>query len=155
EIAQVVERRTRAPEVALLLDRCGLGVALSHDQATQDAAILAGYLLPRRIADVIAERNATIGLRLGQEDAPPVVRHPDEAELRPAVAIAADGRREIDLVGLEAFGPHLVPPVEEARLPLLERAQQAAVFAQVDVVRNPLEVIDARHHTLLRSNSLR
>src|SRR2546428_3603803 len=50
---------------------------------------------------------------------------------------------------------HVPPPLEDFRLPLLQGAVQAAVLAQVDVVRDPLRVVDAGHHTLLRSNSLR
>src|SRR5439155_20824508 len=62
---------------------------------------------------------------------------------------------QVDVPGLEALRPHRVPPVQVARLPFLERAQQAAVVGQADVVGDALGVIDARHHTLLRSNSAR
>src|SRR5207245_1395848 len=50
---------------------------------------------------------------------------------------------------------HLHPPVEELRLPVLERALEPAIVTQPDVVGDALAVIDGRHHTLLRSNSLR
>ena len=47
EVAEVVERRAGAAEMALLLDRRGLGVALGDDEATEGAAVLARHLLPR------------------------------------------------------------------------------------------------------------
>src|SRR5271165_3667877 len=40
KVAQVVQRRTRPAEMPLLLDRRRLGVALRHDQTTQDTAML-------------------------------------------------------------------------------------------------------------------
>ena len=39
----------------LLLDRRGLGVALRDDDAAQVRAMLAGHVLPRRLALVLAE----------------------------------------------------------------------------------------------------
>src|SRR6185369_9035910 len=65
------------------------------------------------------------------------------------------GGPEIDVLGLEALGAHLHPPVEELRMPLFERALQPPVVGEAHVVRDALAVVDAGHHTLLRSNSLR
>src|SRR5271156_1677623 len=62
KIAQVVERRARAAQMPLLLDRRGLGVALRHDQAAQDSAMLARHFAPDRLTLVLAERNPPLGL---------------------------------------------------------------------------------------------
>src|SRR6266498_413794 len=50
EVAQVVDARAGVAEVALLLDRRWLGVALHHHQPAQRVAELAGDLLPDRLA---------------------------------------------------------------------------------------------------------
>ena len=47
-----------------------------------------------------------------------------------------------------ALRPDVAPPVDEVRLPLLERALQRAVFAEVDVVGDLLAVVDGGHGTL-------
>src|SRR5262249_32747160 len=86
------------------------------------------------------------------EDAPAVVRHLHVIEVRPAFVIDADCGAEIDLIGLEAFGAHLLPPIDELRLPRLERALELLVVGEVDVVRDTLG-IDDRAHVLLQSNS--
>ena len=57
QVAQVVQARRGGAEVALLLDRGGLGVALDDDQPPQVAAVLAGHLLPGGLALVLAERD--------------------------------------------------------------------------------------------------
>ena len=152
EVAEVVERRARPPELALLLDRGGLGVALGDDEPAERAAVLAGHVLPRRLAPVGAEADRPAGLGLGQEDPPAVLGHLHVVEVGPALRVDADRRAEVDVVGLEALGPHVVPPLEEPRLPLLQRPQQAPVLVEADVVGDALLVVDG-HHTLLRSNS--
>ena len=66
QVAQVVQRRRGEPEQALLLDRRRLGVALRDDDAAQVGAVLAGHLLPRRLAHVVAEVDLAVrvaGLR--------------------------------------------------------------------------------------------
>ena len=55
EVAEIVERRARPPELALLLDRRGLGVPLRDDQPPESPAVLARHVLPRRLAAVDAE----------------------------------------------------------------------------------------------------
>src|ERR1700690_3545457 len=57
QVAHVVERGRGLPEIALLLDRSGLGVALDHYQAAQHSAVFAGYFLPSVLALVHAEWN--------------------------------------------------------------------------------------------------
>src|SRR5262249_44743342 len=140
---------------ALLLDRRGLRIALGHDQPAEHAAILARHVLPHGGAEMVAEADRAARLRLGEEQAPAVLRHLDVVELRPALRVDAHGGPEIDVLGLKAVGTHLHPPVEELRMPLFERALQAAVAGEADVVRDALAVVDTGHHTLLRSNSLR
>ena len=56
-VAHVVERGRGLAEMALLLDRGRLGVALDDDQAAQHGAVFARHLLPGRLAEVLAERN--------------------------------------------------------------------------------------------------
>ena len=53
QVAQVVEARRGGAEVALLLDRGRLGVALDDDQPLQVGAVLARHLLPGRLALVL------------------------------------------------------------------------------------------------------
>src|SRR5712691_13546381 len=139
----------------LLLDRRGLGVALGHDEPPERGAMLAGNVLPGRLALMVAERDRAIQLWLGQENAPAVLGHLQVAELGPALRVDADRGAQVDVPGLQALRPHVLPPVQELWLPFLERPQEAAVRGEVDVVGDALQVIDAGHHTLLRSNSLR
>src|SRR5208337_1310471 len=104
-------------QVALLFDRRGLGVALRDDQAAQDAAMFARNFAPDWLALVLAERNPAIGLRLGEENPPPIVRHLDVTELRPALRVGRSRRPQIDIAALESFRPHLAPPLQEPGLP--------------------------------------
>ena len=83
------------------------------------------------------------GSRLGQEDAPAVVLHRHPVEVRPAVAADRDRRAQVDVVGRDGRA-EVLPPVEELRLPALERPLQLAVAGQVDVVRDLLAVVDLR-----------
>src|SRR5207245_100034 len=128
---------------------------LRDDEPPQHAAVLTRDVLPDRLALVVAEGNDARGLGLGEEDPPAVLGHADVAELRPALRIHAHRGAQIDLRRLEPVRAHVLPPRDELRLPLLEGALQAAILAEADVVRDPLRVVDRRHHTLLRSNSLR
>ena len=63
QVAQVVLRRRGQAEVALLLDRCRLGVALRDDDAAQVGAVLAGHVLPGRLALVVAEVDLAVRRR--------------------------------------------------------------------------------------------
>ena len=85
------------PEVALLLDRRGLGVALRDDDPAQRRTVLARHLLPDRLALVRAERRSCDRLPRRQEDAPAVVGHLHVVEVRPALRVDAEsacaGRR--------------------------------------------------------------
>src|SRR5260221_5221043 len=125
-------------EQALLIDRGGFGVALRDDEPPQGRAMLARYLLPGRLAEFIAETNAAVGHRIGEEDAPAVVRHLDRAIARPALGVDRRSGSEIDVRGEKVARAHLAPPVDEARLPMLEGALQRLVAGEVDVVGNEL-----------------
>src|SRR5919198_1342591 len=77
-------------EKLLLLNGSGLGVALDDDQALQVGAVLAGHLLPDRLALVLAEPDDPVRVALGEEDPPAVVGHVDVVEVSPALAADAD-----------------------------------------------------------------
>ena len=83
-----------------------------------------------------------------EEDAPAVLRHLDVAEVGPAFAANVDGCAEVDVFLLEPFRAHLAPPVLEAGLPVLKRSLEAAVVGKVDVVWNPLGIVDVCHECL-------
>ena len=84
QVAQVVEARAALAEQPLLLDAGRLGVALRDDQAAQLVAELARHFLPDRLAEEVAEADAAIVHRIGEEDAPAVLRQLHVLEVRPA-----------------------------------------------------------------------
>jgi hypothetical protein len=136
QVAQIVEARAALPEPALLLDARRLGVSLRHHQPAQLVAELAGDFLPDGIAHQVAEADAAIVDRIREEDAPPVFRQFYVLEVRPAGRIDADRGAHVDLViVLEALRPHVLPPLDVFRLPVFQRALQALVARQPDVVR--------------------
>ena len=94
QVAQVVEARAMGAERSLLFDAGGLGVALNDDEAPQLVAEFAGDFLPHRLALEVAEADAAIGRRLGQEDAPAILRQLDVIEMRPAGGVDADRRAQ-------------------------------------------------------------
>jgi hypothetical protein len=97
KVAQIVQRGRRQPEMALLLDRRGLGVALRDDDAAQVGAMLAGHVLPRRLAEMLAEMDLSLARGGSEEDAPPVIGHLDEVEMRPAARVDTDCRAQVDV----------------------------------------------------------
>jgi hypothetical protein len=141
EVAQVVQRGRGLAEAALLLDGRRLGVALDHDQPLQVGAVLAGHLLPDGLALLLPERDAPVGVALGEEHPPAVLVHCHVAEVRPPLAADGDRGAQVHVLGRHG-GTHGLPPVEEVGLPALERALQLAVARQVDVVRDLLAVVD-------------
>jgi hypothetical protein len=136
QVAQVVQRRRGVAQQALLLHRRRLGVALRDDQAAEGGAVLAGHVLPDVLAHEVAEADLAVLFLVGQEDAPAVVGHRRVAVAGPARGVDADGGAQVDVVGLEVAGTHLVPPVQERGLPFLQRPLQLAVVGEVDVVGN-------------------
>ena len=57
-VAHVVERGRGLAEMALLLDRRRLGVALDDDQAAEHGAVFARHLLPDRLAHMAGRRES-------------------------------------------------------------------------------------------------
>ena len=141
KVPQVVQRWGRATELPLLLDRGWFGVALGHDQATQFRAVLPWDLGPSGQALVVPESDHAVRFRPRQEDPPAVIRHADMIEVGPTVRIHTDCRPQVDTKFARFGGPHLVPPLKVGRLPTFKRAQQPAIIAQVDVVRNGFVVV--------------
>ena len=146
EIAQVVHRRCGEAEMALLLNRCGLGVALRDNNAAQVRTMLAGHVLPRGLALVLTKAHGALFVTRIHENTPPVIRHFDVTKLRPTGRINAHCRAQVHLVLHRTFGAHVVPPVQVVRLPMLKRTLQRFVLGQVDVVRDFFAVVDARLH---------
>ena len=142
EVAQVVERRRGLAEITLLLDRGRLGVALNDDQAAQHGAVFARHLLPGGLALVRAERNFPIRHLRGEQDAPLVLGHLHIIEFRPALRIDAHGRAQIDQRLLESLRAHVLPPVDVAGVPLLQRVLHPGVAAEIDVVRDKPVIVD-------------
>src|SRR5690606_23397383 len=129
-------------------DGSRFGIALDHDEAAQHGSILAGHLLPDRLAAVGAERNPAILDLRGEQDAPAVLRHPDEAEFGPTLTIDADGGTQIDFRFLETARTAGHPPVEIAGVPFFQRALEARIAGQVDVVRDQVVVVDFEGHQI-------
>ena len=137
QVAQVVQAGAVRAERSLLLHAGGLGVALNDDQPAQLVAELTGHFLPHRLALEVAEADAPIGGRLGEEDAPAVLGQLHVFEVGPAGPIDADGGAQVNLVAvLEAGRPHVAPPIEIGGLPMLEGPLQPLVAGQVDVIGN-------------------
>ena len=142
QVAHVVEARRGRPEIALLLDRGRLGVALNDEKTAQRRAIFARHFLPGRLALVAAEGNRpALDLRR-EQDAPAIVRHAHVPELGPAARVDADGGAQIDLRLLKTLRTHVVPPVEIVGPPRLERALELLVGGEVDIVGNDVVQFD-------------
>ena len=156
QVAQVVERRRGLAEMALLLDRGRLGVALDHDQAAQRGAVFARDFLPGRLAVILAEGNDAVLFLRRQQNAPAIFRHLHIVELGPAARIDRIGGAQIDQRLLKAFRPHVAPPVHVAGMPALQRLQHLAIFAEIDVVGDLGGVVDVHevHGVLLASLSV-
>src|SRR5271167_4146342 len=144
QVAQIVERGAGIAELALLLDRGRLGVALGHDQPAQGRAVLSRHLLPYRLAERVAETDPAIGHRVSEKDAPAIFRHLDHAITGPALLVDGGGGAQIDVRTGKCRRSHFLPPVEKMRLPMLERALQRAVVAEADIVRDPFPIVE-RH----------
>ena len=142
QVAQVVERGRGLAEKALLLDGRGLSVALDHDQPAQHGAVFAGHFLPGRLAIVLAEGNDAVLFLRRQQNAPAVVGHLHIIELGPAARIDRIGGAQIDQRLLETVRPHVVPPVDIAGMPALQRLQHLAIRGQIHVVGNLGGVVD-------------
>src|SRR6516162_11608874 len=118
QIAQVIERRRCRPQMPLLLDRGRFGIALGDNQAAERTPMFPGYVLPNWLPLVLAKSNRTAGFCFGQEDAPAILWHLDVAECCPALGFDGNCGSQVNLSSLKAERSELVPPSEEARLPL-------------------------------------
>ncbi len=151
QVAHVVERGRGLAEMALLLDRSRLGIALDHDQTAKQRAVLARHFLPGGFAEMLAEIDLATFFRRRQQHAPAIFRHPHVIELGPALRIDRDRGAQIDQRLLKAFRPHVLPPAEVTRMPGFQRLQDAGVLGEPDIVRDTGRVIDIHdvHGTLL------
>src|SRR5205814_10143617 len=105
-----------------------------------------------RLTEEIAEPDAPIGHRIGEKDAPPVLRQLDVLEVRPPFGIDAHRRAHVHVVVIqETLRPHVAPPLDVLRLPVLERALQPLVAREVDVVGDLLA--GDHRYVLFQSNS--
>src|SRR5262249_8823788 len=137
QVAEIVQAGAPLPEPALLLHARRLRISLRHDEPSKLVAELTGDLLPHRMAEKIAEADSAIVNGIGKEYAPPILRQLDVFEVGPTFRVDADGRPHVDLViVLKALRPHLPPPLDVLRLPVLERPLQTFVARQVDVIRD-------------------
>src|SRR5256885_561935 len=145
EVAKVVQGGAGVAEPVLLLDRSGLRIPLGDDKATELRAEFAGHLLPHRLPVGIPEADGAVGDGIGEENAPTVVGHLHRAVMCPALRVHADRRAQVHLDGGEIVRPHLAPPVEKARLPVLEGALEGPVVREIDVVGDLRGIIDRAH----------
>src|SRR5205085_10016857 len=90
----------------------------------------------RLLAAGLAEIELALRILPRKENAPTIFGHADIVELGPALGIDAVRGAQIDQRFLEAFRPHVVPPVEIAGMPSLQRLEHLAVLGEVDVVRD-------------------
>ena len=153
EAAKVVERGADVAEQALLLDRRGLGVALRHDQAAQGRAMLARHLLPRPAGRGSRRSRSCAPASRRRGKCPSDNRASSPRRRSPSLwnrrwSRCADRRRRPG----NRSGPRSFHQVEEFRLPMLERALQRAVGAEIDVVGNALGVGNAHGQILSQSN---
>ena len=135
QVPQVVQARAPLAEPPLLLDAGWLGVALRHDQPAKLIAELARHFLPDRLAEEVAESDATVVHGIRKEDPPSVLRQLHVLEVGPPGRIDAHRRADVDLVVvLKPLRAHVLPPLNVLRLPVLERALQTLVAREADVV---------------------
>jgi hypothetical protein len=91
---------------------------------------------------MLTEIDLAIRILWRKENAPAIFGHADIVELGPALGIDADRGAQIDQRLLETFRAHVVPPVEIAGMPSLQRLEHLAVLREVHIVGNLGRVID-------------
>src|SRR5580698_7618531 len=99
--------------MTLLLDRRGFRVALGDDDSTQIGAVLAGNVLPNRLALVIAEIDLAFAVRGREKDAPAILGHFDVIEMGPTARMHTDGGAQVHVGRLRALRSHVSPPLEK------------------------------------------
>src|SRR5258708_20612574 len=108
-------------------------------------------LLPHRLAHMIAKSHPAFGFLLRQKNPPPVIRHLHVIKSCPAFGVHADRSPQIHTRSVEVTRPQPMPPVQQFRLPMLQRALQAAIRPEPHVIGNAVLIIRF-HHTRSRSN---
>src|SRR5215472_12208300 len=108
QVAHIVERRRRLTQMALLLDRSRLRIALDHHETAQHGSIFTRYVLPCRLAEMTAKRNSAVVLLRCQQNAPAIFRHPYIIELRPTLRGHRHRSAQIDERLLEPRRPHVL-----------------------------------------------
>src|ERR1019366_1052464 len=88
-----------------------------------------------------------VGVAVGEEDSPTIIRHVDESISGPTLRVHRGRGAKVNVRHLKIARTQVLPPLQKFRLPVLQRALQRAVGAEVYVVRNPVRIID-RHYTL-------
>src|SRR5205085_10609578 len=99
-------------------------------------------LLPCGLALVRAKIHLPLLVVRLQEDAPAILRHLYVIELRPAVRLDTDRRTQVNIIVAALGWPHVVPPAQKRRLPMLQGTLQDAVAPQVHIIWNFFRVID-------------
>ena len=142
KVPHVIKRRRGEAEEALLFDRARLRVALDNDQALQQVAVFARHFLPGLFTEMLAAGNDPVLDLRGQKDAPAVFRHLHIVELGPTLRVHRNGGAEVDHALLKLLRDQVVPPVDIAGVPFLQRLQHAAVGGKADIVRDERVVFD-------------
>jgi hypothetical protein len=88
------------------------------------------------LAIVVSETNRCSGICRLEKDAPAIIGHLHEIEVGPTIWFNADCGPQVDFFLLEAFRPHLLPPLKIVWQPLLQRSLKFLVLGKVYVVRN-------------------
>ena len=134
EVAHVVKRRRGQAKEALLFYRPRLGIALNHDQALEHVAVLARHVVPYVFARMFTAGDLALLNLWREEHTPAVFRHADIVELGPTLGVHGDGGAQIDHGILEILRDQVIPPVDVARMPPLQRLEHLLVATQADVV---------------------
>ena len=151
QISQVIQRRGGLAQHTLLFDRCRLRITLGHNQPPEGRTVFPGYILPHRVALMIAKSDFPVWHWLVQENAPSVFWHFDVIKICPAIGVYVHCRPQIDVITLCAFRAEFVPPAQVIRQPGFQRPLQPPVLAEIDVVRNALVVVNRQHILVLCS----
>src|SRR5882762_3055670 len=151
KISQIVKRWRSVPQQSLLLHRRWLRISLRHDQPPERRTMLPRNLLPHRLAHMIAKSHPAFGFLLRQKNPPPVIRHLHVIKCGPAFSVHADRSPQIHTRSIKITRAQPMPPVQKFRLPMLQRALQAAIRPETHVIGNAVLIIRF-HHTRSRSN---
>ena len=119
-VSQVIQGRAGKSQHLLLFHGSRLGVALRHDDSPQRRAVFSRDLLPCGLALVRAKIHLPLLVVWLQKDAPAILRHLYVIELRPAIRLDTDRRTQVNIIVAALGWPHVVPPAQKRRLPMLQ-----------------------------------